>query len=35
MSAPVLELVDLTAGYGDNPIVRGFFRRELPVVAAA
>jgi len=27
MSAPVLELVDLTAGYGDNPIVRGFSAR--------
>jgi len=24
MSAPVLELIDVTAGYGDNPIVRGF-----------
>jgi branched-chain amino acid transport system ATP-binding protein len=27
MSAPVLELVDVTAGYGDNPIVRDFSAR--------
>jgi branched-chain amino acid transport system ATP-binding protein len=27
MSTPVLELVDLTAGYGDNPIVRDFSAR--------
>ncbi len=27
MSAPVLELVDVTAGYGDNPIVRDFSTR--------
>jgi branched-chain amino acid transport system ATP-binding protein len=27
MNAPVLELVDVTAGYGDNPIVRGFSAR--------
>jgi branched-chain amino acid transport system ATP-binding protein len=27
MSAPVLELVELTAGYGDNPIVRDFSAR--------
>jgi branched-chain amino acid transport system ATP-binding protein len=27
MTAPVLELVDLTAGYGDNPIVRDFSTR--------
>ena len=27
MSQPVLELVDLTAGYGDNPIVREFSTR--------
>jgi branched-chain amino acid transport system ATP-binding protein len=27
MTSPVLELVDLTAGYGDNPIVRNFSAR--------
>ena len=27
MTAPVLELVSVTAGYGDNPIVRGFSAR--------
>jgi len=30
MSTPVLELVDLTAGYGDNPIVRDFSARLYP-----
>jgi branched-chain amino acid transport system ATP-binding protein len=30
MSTPVLELVDLTAGYGNNPIVRGFSTRLYP-----
>jgi branched-chain amino acid transport system ATP-binding protein len=30
MSPPVLELVDLTAGYGDNPIVREFSARLYP-----
>lgn len=30
MSHPALELVDVTAGYGDNPIVRDFSARLLP-----
>ncbi len=30
MSAPALELVNVTAGYGDNPIVRDFSARLLP-----
>jgi branched-chain amino acid transport system ATP-binding protein len=30
MKSPVLELVDVTAGYGDNPVVRGFSTRLSP-----
>jgi branched-chain amino acid transport system ATP-binding protein len=30
MTQPALELVSVTAGYGDNPIVREFSARLLP-----